>query len=140
MHPAERIVGVERQRPCALFVEHDPQRIQIHAVIDGPVEPPRLLGRHVGQRLDRQPEPRRLGLEVERGVRQLDLVGLWCDAQRLRPDVLVDDTALMELRERVCRGDRRPQPRLERERHPSVLVLVPPEGGAYISYHGPLLR
>ena len=48
--PAEGIFGDEGQPPCKELVQHDAARVEIRATVDDAVEPPGLLGRHVGQR------------------------------------------------------------------------------------------
>ncbi len=87
MDPFKRIGRVEGQQACQHLVEHDAQRIEIAARVDGAVHAPGLFGRHVGRRAGdhlRRPqrlafalqprrkgeagEPRRTGVEVDEHV------------------------------------------------------------------------
>ncbi len=47
MQPARCIVGIERQVAGEQFVEGDPQRVQITALVSRLIEPPALLRGHV---------------------------------------------------------------------------------------------
>jgi hypothetical protein len=108
MHPCHRIGGGEGQFARQHLVERDPQGVEIAAGISRPVHPARLFGGHVGERPDYHlRRRRRLALAWQaRGDAKADkpdLAGCGVHQNIRRLDVLMDETALVNLSQR--RGD-----------------------------------
>ncbi|MCY1378974.1 hypothetical protein D9M69_666530 [compost metagenome] len=105
VHPFHRVDRRKRQRPGEHLVEHDAERIEVAARIDGTIHPTGLFGRHVGERtgngfgrlgrlvLARQPRGDAEAGEPRPAVRAVheDMGGL---------EVLMDEATLMELAQR----------------------------------------
>jgi hypothetical protein len=49
MHPLQRILGREGERPADHLIDNDAEGVEIGAMIDRLVHPPGLLGRDVGE-------------------------------------------------------------------------------------------
>ena len=114
MHPFHRIGRGKWQRPRYHLVENDAERVEIAARIDRAVHPPRLFGRHVGQRArDHLGRLRRLALAPQAGrdaeTCQPHLPRRHVDHDVTRRQVLVDDAAAVQCAERRGQTDAEPQ-------------------------------
>jgi hypothetical protein len=116
--PLDGIARLEGEPPGEHLVEGDTQGVQIGAVVDRPVRPPRLLRGEVGQRA--LEEAGRLGglvLAGEAGgeaeVGDLHLAGREVDDDVVRLEILVDDAALVDARDGAGDTDREGEEALE---------------------------
>jgi hypothetical protein len=101
VHPLQGIGGVEGEAPGQELVEGDPQRVEIAALVEGPVGPAGLLGRHVGQRALDEADAGRLSLAGEGGgdleVGDLHLARVGVQEDVLGLEILVDHVALVDV-------------------------------------------
>ena len=109
MYPFHRIGRCKRQRAGEHPVKCDAERVQVAAGIDRAIHPSGLFGRHIGEgagdgfgRIGRLPFARKARCDPE--SRESDFArGVHQDICRF--EVLVDQTASVELRERRSDGD-----------------------------------
>ena len=123
--PLQRVGGSKRQHARKHLVQGDAQRVEIAAGIDRAIHAPGLFGRHVGEgagndlrRRGRLALARQPGRDAEAG--EPDVAGV-VDEHVRRLDVLVDETAPMDVaeRRRQANGDAQEARQIER------LPLVP---------------